>query len=485
MNARRAVANMTAPHVLAAGMAALFAACLVYRASSCGLRFTPDSRAYLDAAHSLASNFGLWLHDGCGKTRWMTHFPPLFPALLALGLQAGAEGLAFARFMNILCAAVSAGSLAWFTARCSGKAVAGFCAGAALATLPAFLTVHSWFLSEPLFLSIFVLAMIALSLAVEQESGRLVALAGTLFGLAAASRFAALAFLPAVVAYLWFAARNRRLILWFICASSIPTLFVAALNTYYTGNWSDRGISVHPIDRDYWLQGLNNFSEWFGMDGFGLRLKVLLFIAGITVAGILAVNRRLRTPGFLLSITLAASYFLLLAGARLLSDEGDIELEARHLLPLFCLLVISVATFKARWPALLCLVFLALVHWRSVVAAPVLRPARDNSNHPAWKESETLRYASQVAQQGCLYSTSPDVVYLYSGKQSFWTPHTEDKNWCGALHQDLVRRRPAAFILLDGADYARHQLIPAPQLRACLSTAREVTLQDGSVLFVP
>src|SRR5262245_38410829 len=67
-----------------------------------GLGVGPDSTTYLDAARHLRQGEGLVVLEGSHGTRPLSHYPPLYPALLALAGTASADALAGARALHAL-----------------------------------------------------------------------------------------------------------------------------------------------------------------------------------------------------------------------------------------------------------------------------------------------------------------------------------------------------------------------------------------------
>ncbi|HVQ39512.1 MAG TPA: hypothetical protein VMS31_18380, partial [Pyrinomonadaceae bacterium] len=84
---------------------ALLAILIVWLATRFGIGITPDSTVYLDAAHNLLNGRGLTALTGRGEFEPLTHYPPLYPAVLALltrlGIWFGAQSVeGTARVLN-------------------------------------------------------------------------------------------------------------------------------------------------------------------------------------------------------------------------------------------------------------------------------------------------------------------------------------------------------------------------------------------------
>src|ERR1019366_2961503 len=152
----------TAPRILLPavllGLAAFWGVIEVTEPPGPGL--DPDALAYLGAGNSLAHGHGLRVpSSGWASTDTMAplvHFPPGFPATIALGITAGATPVNAARFVEAAAAAVTAVSVV-LAASAAGGVIAALVALGIAAATPAFVMVHASVLSEPLFLALLAL----------------------------------------------------------------------------------------------------------------------------------------------------------------------------------------------------------------------------------------------------------------------------------------------------------------------------------------
>ena len=71
-------------------------------ATRLGAGISPDSTVYVDAANNLKMGRGLSVQSGPDEFTPLTHFPPLFPALLALLGSLGFDASSGARWLNVL-----------------------------------------------------------------------------------------------------------------------------------------------------------------------------------------------------------------------------------------------------------------------------------------------------------------------------------------------------------------------------------------------
>ena len=136
--------------LLATCIPACLAVGMVWRATTEGVAFTPDSVAYLQASRSFAAEGGLWQRADCGESHVrLTHYAPLYPVMLGVGIKAGWDPFAWGRVLNTLCAGVAVLAITLGALRLSGSAWAAMLSGCAVALLPQFVTNFRALLSEP------------------------------------------------------------------------------------------------------------------------------------------------------------------------------------------------------------------------------------------------------------------------------------------------------------------------------------------------
>lgn len=460
-------------------LATIFPACLagllVWRATASGLWFGPDARAYHDAARSFAETGGLWSHDACGGSVWLTTFPPLFPLVAGLGALFGLDLMAWGRILNCLCAAVSAGFLTAAARTISGSAAAGWLAGTALALLPDFVDAHRSFLSEPMFYALFFAGLYFLS------RGRMLG-ASSLFGLSAAVRFAGAPLVAACAWLEWRESRSLRAALRVAVTGAVPTLIALAANLYFAGRTSDREIAFDPIGLEYVRNGLSVAAGWVGLGWAPMAAQAAIFavVLWLTVRG---------RNGF--AVTLLAAYLAFLLITRLWLDS-QVELLPRYMVPAFALLLLAFCD-GVRGEALFLSATALFVVFRLVgaFAPPVMLTAKYNSNHPYWAQSETLRRASELREISCRYASRPDLIYLQLAKPAEWLPRRqkgytkiEDRSWCENVRSGLAKKHPAAFLFFDIHALDENAQVTADELSQCIGPSERTRLADGEIIVV-
>lgn len=171
-----------------------------------GVALSPDSVAYLSTAQALADGRGLVAFDG----QPLTLFPPGLPIVLGILEAAGLAATTVAGYLNALCLAVTVVAT-YVLGQLVLRSPWGALASAAVVSLSgAFLGVHVWLWSEPLFTALVVTLLALLVWAVRQgrASWWFVVTAGALASSAASVRYVGYTVVPVVALGVWWAART-------------------------------------------------------------------------------------------------------------------------------------------------------------------------------------------------------------------------------------------------------------------------------------
>lgn len=238
---------------LAASVMAVAAASIVtWAVSGYGIGVSPDSAHYIGAARSLVSGHGLRFNG-----RPFSHWPPLYPLLLA-GFSFGRyDPLQTARALAAAFAALNMALVAWIAFRQSRESVgAGICAGLLFLLSPEMLHVQTMAWSEPPFLCLTLLALLLFSEWIGRSNAPKaslapLALAGLVLGLALVTRYVGVALLPPFLLCI----AIRRSLPWRHRLTETVTLFATAGAPIFA--WivycrvvahsaSDRPLAFHP-----------------------------------------------------------------------------------------------------------------------------------------------------------------------------------------------------------------------------------------------
>lgn len=264
-----------------------------------GLDLSFDSIQYLSAGRNLLAGRGLSVFDAPGRVRPMTHFPPLYPIVLAVFGAVFGDVARGAWVLNLIATAATVfltARLAQRVAGGDGRAglYAAVIAGAATAVTNDLAVNAAMLWSEPLFILLGVATASLLIRCTDRESTDSLwrepslVLAALLAGASALTRYAGIGIIGGGALALLFAtrlaprARLRRAAI-FGAVSMAPLSIWLCYNEARAGTATDRDLSVHIISRDELWVGLGTLSRWVfpydPTDGLGMFLALL--IAGV------------------------------------------------------------------------------------------------------------------------------------------------------------------------------------------------------------
>jgi hypothetical protein len=418
-----------------------------------GVGIDTDSITYVDAAMAMRQGQGFAPYG-----ERITHYPPLYPAVLAIAGYVESDLWKAARGLHIAVFATNVALIGALGRMATGSAVAGVMAGLVCFFAPV-VYVHSIAWSEPLFITLTTLGTILLSR--YFVDGRPSSLYGASvgFGLAALTRYVGLVFIPvAVGCTVTLGSRpvKRRLIdaAGLALVAGLPLSGWVLFNLVTANSATNRQLRLHTVSPigivSNLTGGLHRF--WFVLD-VPAYVKALEFgaILGLTaVVVVMASPRRLWVAAPLSMRTtvlcglLAVSYMAFVIVSRLLFD-AVVPLNTRILAPwlmLTSLLLLAVAwsakhiaSTRAPWYA-----FILLCSWVWVVNAAAAvssyrKSAQDGIEFAsrAWRASPAMAYIRSAPTNWTVYSNGADFVRLHTGRDARalperWSPHTEDRN---------------------------------------------------------
>jgi len=472
---------------VAIAVPAFLAAWIVWQATAQGVTFTPDGITYLEAARSFGRENRLWMLTDCGLSHdWLNYLGPWYPALLGSGMKVGLEPFAWTRALNILCAVIATASAAWGALRISGSAVAAALAGCAIALLPASTASYRAMLSEPPYLALVLLGWLALSIGTSGGPAWTVRAAAVAFGLAAATRYAALPLPFAAAVFLWWTMRRLRPAIEFVAVALIPTILFAAVRLRFSGSEPPREFAFHPPRWSDLAETVKTLVGWLGVHVSATWGAILLAVLLGSLILLLALPGKLAS-GAGLALLLLSTHLIAILGAKTFFDTSiEIQLP-RQLLLLFPLGVLALC--GALQPRLLiaALAMLAAIHVRAGLHPQPVQ-AMYNSNSPEWRDSETLARIGEITPAACVYTNAPDVVYRRYEQHAEWLPQPtawftgHAMPWCDIAKKDLARHPRSVYVFFD-AHLTSSPSVSEAELTGCLTRLTRVRLRDGTILL--
>jgi len=415
-----------------------------------GSGLSPDSAHYIATARSLAAGKGFHSFSGWPYVTW----PPLFPAALAALTFLGVDPLDGARLLNAFVFGLTIYAFGRLLLRNVGSTALALLGAAAMVSAP-LLRASAMAWSEPLFVLLVLLFLMALARFLESGRPRDLVLASALAALCSLERYAGAAAVMTGCAVIMLRAPKGAWV-WklghaavFAVISITPVALWLLRNYLLTstpaGTRSPSGLTVWQSIR----YTLDTATGWVlsGTPHWAVRVMVI----GLAAAAVLVAARRLKGKrAAVLSARkadlLAMGAFALAFASFQIAVSSLLSLDRigdRLLIPLFVpvmfFVVVAADSSRATWEhavgdarrprAIVTALFAIwlLCSWSSAVAHAVRYARRGVGGYATaeWIASPTMGWPREHPPSSCLYSNAPDAVYLLTGFRSRCTPRDE------------------------------------------------------------
>ena len=260
--------RLTAP---AKGMLALLVAAsagIAWWASHGSEGFGIDSMFYLSQAHTLEAGGPMQIPDGLGGLTALNHWPPLYPALLALIHIFGPDGLGAARVLNIALFPLNTLLVFGLAYRASCSPAAALISSGIFVLAPSVMEAHAMALSESLCLCLWLLSLLLLVEFSKSKHRTLLLLAAVIAGLSILTRYAAIAQLGAgAVCISWHASDKgkRRYV------DAIIYLIVGVLPLVFHGFWQRHEVAQYVADPTHQAVFTERHLAYYGFSAHAMR----------------------------------------------------------------------------------------------------------------------------------------------------------------------------------------------------------------------
>ena len=440
---------------------ALLGFLLVLQATPEGAGLSDDSIAYIAGARSMAAGEGYreaWL----ASNQPVTHFPPMFPAVLAFFGFLGIDPLNAARWVNALLFGASAallGILAW---RMTPSLTAGLVLAGLFVLSGDLLAVHAVAMSEPLFIFLSLLAFWMFDLYFERDQHWWLGACATFVGMAYLTRYSGLALIAAFVVALlvlhktW---RQRLVTSTMFVAGTLPWILGWAMrNKLVAENATNRVFAWHPITTENLEIGLHTVAAaFFPVDAWrkaAIRQPIIVEAIIVIILGAVLVwlaNRAWkyfsepqqvsRDEGAgsrareVISFTTGLYLFAYLASiiSSMLMFDAATKFKLRILAPAFVSLLILLIYFGV-WlrdknrpgVVLLTFVFLGLFLYKQINTVNAWAKGGEGYASFKWYDAKAMDYLNELPASVHIYTDEPGAVYLYTGRGNYVLPDRYD-----------------------------------------------------------
>jgi hypothetical protein len=450
--------HAAAPVIAAAAVAcmALLGAAVVSRLNAKGVALTPDSFSYLGMARTLADGHGFASPFGSPGLPAETRFPPLYPTLLAAADVIGVSVLRWAAWINAAAFAALIVLVAVMVFDLSRSALATVLAAALTLTFVPLLDlyVHVW--SEPAYLVWQVSALWMLARYSARGARTDLAVAGVAASLAALTRYAGLALLPAGLIVL-LAARRRPLRARLVdCAAytaitAIPLGLWLMRNVLEASSATGRTVAYRQIHSDRLHRAFVTASGWVDMLRLGspaglwwlAALLVVALAAGLVWYRSFDGLRKDAGWGLVAALVFVVVYAAFLwASVALLA--GGVHFTGRILSPLLLgLILAAVLAGQVSWsasparyavPALLGLAAVVVVMHAGRLERDAVSAARSYREpfYVRWRSSSLISQVEALPRGTVVYSNLPGPLWQVTGRHVLALPDPRLAGGAGA-----------------------------------------------------
>lgn len=432
-------------------------AALLYATHAGGIGLTPDSVVYVGAARNILAGRGYSFLNGESLTpQPVTHYPPLYPAILALLSATGLDALASARLLGALLFALNIFLVGFIVSRYARESFWLPILGSFLTlTATDVLTVHSMAWTEPLFIFFSLSGIFLLSLYLENSKPLFLILCATLVALGFLSRYVGAATVGAGALGILLLSRKSFLRRFgamhvFVAVSSLPVLLFFLRNLHLSSAATDRRIVFHPIKLNHIVSAFSTASAWLlvgkvrtDVRAAAFAIQVLTFLAVALYFMRKGWGRR-KAAGALKSLPHLLAFFVLCYLAFLVFTvsfvDYDTVFDDRSLAPVHVFLIAYVLCLahqfvdfrllsRVRRTALL-LIFLLFAGSYLTRNALWMNTARLDGQGYAnslWRESATITDLRALPAGTLIYTNGYDAISILTGRASLMIPAKIDR----------------------------------------------------------
>jgi hypothetical protein len=431
--------------ILAAGSVYVF----LWATGPHGIGVRTDSVEYLWGSENLAKGIGLGRLNGFGEFRAITHWPPLYPALLALPQLAGLNGLASARLLG----ALSLGLMVILLGLTIARLTHGSPWYTAFGTLVLLTSYALWntslyAMTEPLYMVLGLLAFLFLDSYLTTQKPVWLYSTAVLLALGLLTRYAAGAMVVAAVFALTLQAGQslKKKVTDVLILGAIAVLPLALWmlrNLLLTDTATNRYVEFAPIPQDEWLRFGNLMAGWITpvlkLGEVNLPRIILILLVTVLMAWLLGRShnseKTVDSKLWLIYCLYAVSYFAYILFAKVLFDKTIPLGEERIFLPLYSslafLLIYGLYRLEIRLTnsylriALICvyvLVATGFVRGNVQPSAAYARLSNEKGLGLANQDVtglESIPFIKALPEGPVIFTDDLEVLYFLTGRPSF------------------------------------------------------------------
>lgn len=521
--------NIMKHHVLLLALLALLGIATLLYATPWGAGIFFDSTIYIEAARNLLSGCGLSIPSGSGlnitstneELTPLTHFPPLFPALLAMIGILGIDPRDGARLLNALAFGANIFMVGLALDRCPRVSVWTSLFGSFLVLISAdMLQIHSMAMTEPTFISFGLLGLILLDMYLENSRRRFLCGSAVAIALALLSRYAGVALVITAILGVMMSShpfyRKIRDVLTFVVISCLPALLWMIRNSHVAGNLTNRELVFHPIKLDHIRTAWYTFQSWLlPVNSLGPFENIYFWLVALVCGALIICLLRRESPLYGIKITkphlepiprLLLVFGLLYALFLIVSIsfvDALTPLNSRILSPAYCPGIIVVLFIsdkllrhvRTSWClSFACLAFSAAFVTFSLVKELgwVVETRRSGHGYTSrsWRDSETIQAVKKFSHRTRIYTNAPDAIYILADRLAYMVPAkvnpftrvSNDQYLCQLSEiRDKAKNQCVSLVWFDTLPTSRSHLPSENELMERLPLSLIGRKADGSI----
>ncbi len=426
--------NRSAVLLIFIALATLVAGTFIIRyAADNGIGVSPDSVAYIKTAESLLAGNGFYYFD-----EPLTHFPPLYPLLLAGSAIFSQKVAISAEWLHGILYGLNAllfGLAIYFSTR---RSLLAMVLGILLFFSPqALLHIHSFAWSEPPFLTFALILFISLGFYHKQRKWYWFAIAALSLGFLMVTRYAGIAFVPVAAVCLYFCnnlpiKQKIKDTVLFLFLAFIPLGLWMVRNIFLTHAATDREFIYHPITVKHLITLINTIHSFYlpqfeSSHANGVELLIVVMLMIFMLAKLIKQSPNLlkAEPSRLYMILFGYLFSAIYVAFLLLSIsfyDAYTPLDERILFPVYIFFTISIFstiheyshTSGARnaWLVLLvCSFFIVRINLPTVIeTARGFHTTGLGYNKVSWNQSQTLEKLSSFPIDIKVFSNGSPII---------------------------------------------------------------------------
>jgi len=507
---------------------------VLFLTSRFGAGLTPDSAAYLAGAKNIASGNGitilyndarglvplkLWASTSSVNQPLIFHWPPFYSIVLSLFVLTKINLLNGARILNSIFFGINIFLICHIIWKSTKSLIMTLLSGIIFLSSIVMLGLHTFIMSEPLFvLSGFSAIFILLSY-FENKKIHYFIFAVILLGISFLTRYIGVAFIltSAIAVFLFDKAgfKNKSIRFFSLILISFAPMIVWLYRTSVAGNnLTDREILFHPPSIAELGQIPGVILKWFLIKDLGRIVNFFILILLIAIIIILTVfiAKRVKKDSNgsftfkLICILLAfiPVYIFILILSRTFFDAKIPMAQDRLLAPLFIafliifiLLVSYFSVFFIKKKYIKAVILLGIFIFSGFYIVNGFNWSRNvyingqGYSQKSYIDSKFVEEIKKIPAGKIIYSDATDIIYLYTGRQAYvlpavFNPYTEavNKNFEIQIREMFAQIDDSKGVIIDFSNMERPFLPAIEDLKRENSICLNYKDADGEIYEV-